>query len=172
MIESKEDQPNEKAEEEPNKDDETLALPEVFMKNKKIGIIVMIGLALCLLVIGMTVRYNNLVRAYNIVAEEANDCRMRDNPMIYHGIPDLNIFGPVKIGDAENENIYKETGWTNCGCKEGFEGGITLDPFMGSGTTALVALKLKRRFIGIELNKSYINMSNKRIQTYLTQTKL
>lgn len=52
---------------------------------------------------------------------------------------------------------------TDCGCNAGFEGGIVLDPFMGAGTTALVALKQRKRFIGIEIKKEYIDMANKRI---------
>lgn len=43
------------------------------------------------------------------------------------------------------------------------EGGIVLDPFMGSGTTGLVANKLGRRYIGIELNPEYKEMAEKRI---------
>jgi|LWDU01.1.fsa_nt_gi DNA modification methylase len=39
------------------------------------------------------------------------------------------------------------------------EDDIVLDPFMGSGTTADVALKLNRNFIGMELNKEYYDMS-------------
>lgn len=43
------------------------------------------------------------------------------------------------------------------------EDGIVLDPFMGSGTTAVVARKLNRNYIGIELNPEYIKIANKRI---------
>jgi DNA modification methylase len=43
------------------------------------------------------------------------------------------------------------------------EGGICLDPFFGAGTTGLVAKKLGRHFIGIELNEAYIGMAQKRI---------
>jgi site-specific DNA-methyltransferase (adenine-specific) len=43
------------------------------------------------------------------------------------------------------------------------ENGIILDPFMGSGTTALVAKRLKRRFIGIELNPEYVRMAKRLI---------
>ena len=46
--------------------------------------------------------------------------------------------------------------WTN-------EGDIVLDPFMGSGTTAIAAMKLKRNFIGIEMNEEYFNISLDRI---------
>src|SRR3990167_3525704 len=42
--------------------------------------------------------------------------------------------------------------------------GIVLDPFMGAGTTAVVAKKLGRNYIGIELSEKYIEMANKRIQ--------
>jgi DNA modification methylase len=40
-------------------------------------------------------------------------------------------------------------------------GGIVLDPFMGSGTTAMVALQLQRNFIGFELNPGYIEIAEK-----------
>lgn len=43
------------------------------------------------------------------------------------------------------------------------EGGIVLDPFIGSGTTAVVAQNLGRDFIGIELNPEYIAIAEKRI---------
>lgn len=43
------------------------------------------------------------------------------------------------------------------------EGGIILDPFGGSGTTAVAAKKLNRNFILIELNKNYCEIAEKRI---------
>ena len=43
------------------------------------------------------------------------------------------------------------------------EGGIVLDPFMGSGTTALVARQLGRRFIGIDLNPEYVRLARQRL---------
>lgn len=42
-------------------------------------------------------------------------------------------------------------------------GGIVYDPFMGSGTTALVARSLGRQYIGSELNAEYVAMANKRL---------
>jgi len=44
------------------------------------------------------------------------------------------------------------------------EGGIVLDPFMGAGTTGLVANRLNRNFVGIELNHEYVKMALKRIR--------
>lgn len=43
------------------------------------------------------------------------------------------------------------------------EGGTVLDPFMGSGTTGLVAKQLGRNYIGYELNREYIEIANRRI---------
>lgn len=42
--------------------------------------------------------------------------------------------------------------------------GTVLDPFMGSGTTAVVARKLNRNYIGIELNPKYIAIAERRIE--------
>jgi DNA modification methylase len=44
------------------------------------------------------------------------------------------------------------------------EGELILDPFMGSGTTAVACKKLNRNFIGFEINKEYINSANKRLE--------
>jgi site-specific DNA-methyltransferase (adenine-specific) len=43
------------------------------------------------------------------------------------------------------------------------EGGIVLDPFMGSGTSAVAALRHGRRFIGFELNPEYFRIVEKRV---------
>ena len=42
-------------------------------------------------------------------------------------------------------------------------GDAVLDPFMGSGSTALAALQLSRTFVGIDLNPDYVNLSQKRL---------
>ena len=43
------------------------------------------------------------------------------------------------------------------------EGGIVLDPFMGSGTTGMVASQMGRHFVGVELNPEYTELAYKRI---------
>ncbi len=47
------------------------------------------------------------------------------------------------------------------GCREG---GVVLDPFSGSGTTAMVARGLSCRYVGIELNPDYVEISLKRLE--------
>lgn len=43
------------------------------------------------------------------------------------------------------------------------EGGVVLDPFAGAGTTGVVAKRLNRNFIGLELNPEYAEMARRRI---------
>jgi DNA modification methylase len=49
-------------------------------------------------------------------------------------------------------------------------GGIVLDPFMGSGTTAAVAILNKRNYIGCELNSSYKELQDDRIKEALNES--
>ena len=45
-----------------------------------------------------------------------------------------------------------------------FENDIILDPFLGSGTTAIAAKNNKRSYIGYEINEDYVNLAKKRIE--------
>ena len=47
------------------------------------------------------------------------------------------------------------------------ENGIVLDPFMGSGTTAVVARKLNRNYVGFELNPKYMKIANVKLRREL-----
>ncbi len=72
--------------------------------------------------------------------------------------------GMSQQGKSEAEKLGGEykvetTGWTDCGCGAGFEGGIVLDPFIGSGTTAMVAYENRRNYVGCELNPEYIKLN-------------
>ena len=63
---------------------------------------------------------------------------------------------------------WTERGWltaaeaSDCGHAD-FRPGVVLDPFMGSGTTALVARRHGRRSIGIELNPQYADLAARRL---------
>jgi len=52
------------------------------------------------------------------------------------------------------------------------EGDLVLDLMCGSGTTCLAALKLGRKYIGIDISEEYCELSRKRINDYLKQGKL
>jgi len=54
-------------------------------------------------------------------------------------------------------------GWTSCDCKADFDPGIVLDPFAGTGTVGVVAKKLGRQFILIDIKKEYCDMAERRI---------
>lgn len=70
--------------------------------------------------------------------------------------------GAAGTGNFINQTVAgvrnTTTGWTDCGCNAGFDGGTVLDPFYGSGTTGMVAYENNRHYIGIELSKDYIGM--------------
>ncbi len=44
------------------------------------------------------------------------------------------------------------------------ENDLILDPFTGSSTTGVMALQLNRKFIGIDINKDFLDLSIKRIE--------
>lgn len=43
------------------------------------------------------------------------------------------------------------------------EGDVVLDPFVGSGTTVLAAKNMSRKYIGIDKNTEYVDITNKRL---------
>ncbi len=47
-----------------------------------------------------------------------------------------------------------------------FEHEVVLDPFMGSGQTAIAALKANRQFVGYDIDKNYIELAEKRINEF------
>jgi DNA modification methylase len=59
---------------------------------------------------------------------------------------------------------YETVGWSDCGCNAGFEPGIVLDPFAGSGTVGAVAKRLGRNYILIDINPDYRKLARKRLR--------
>ena len=81
--------------------------------------------------------------------------------------------------DANHNNVWKSTGRNNgkqhptqkpidlmerIVKTSSKEGGIILDPFIGSGTTAIACINTNRNYIGFELDKHYCDIANERIR--------
>ncbi len=49
-----------------------------------------------------------------------------------------------------------------------FEGEVVLDPFMGSGQTAIAAMRTKRHFVGYDINEEYVQLAERRIGATLS----
>ena len=101
--------------------------------------------------------------------------------MVRHGANGTTLNSPSKWSDkgrikrttwSINTKSYKEAHFAtypteliecpiDAGCPED---GIVLDPFIGSGTTGVVAKKQGKHYVGIELNKEYIKIANNRIE--------
>jgi len=73
---------------------------------------------------------------------------------------------PQAFKEAHFATFPEELPYTciKAGCPEG---GIVLDPFMGAGTTALVARKLQRQYVGYEINSEYVRLAETRLQKEL-----
>jgi len=70
-------------------------------------------------------------------------------------------------GDKKHPAIFPENLVEKCLKVSGIKKGKILDPFMGTGTTGLVAKKYKLNFIGIELDKDYFKHAKNRLETIL-----
>ncbi|WP_338761491.1 DNA methyltransferase [Bernardetia sp. ABR2-2B] len=53
-----------------------------------------------------------------------------------------------------------------------FEGQTVLDPFMGSGSTGVACMELKREFLGYELDENYVKIAERRIEKSIANPKL
>jgi len=102
-----------------------------------------------------------------------NGFRPRESPAIYEMANKRSVW-------VVNTHSYTEAHFATfpedlivpcikAGCPEG---GIVLDPFMGAGTTALVAYKLNRNYIGSEINPDYCKIAEKRLLPHKMQQKL
>jgi site-specific DNA-methyltransferase (adenine-specific) len=65
-------------------------------------------------------------------------------------------------GMAGRASATNDLGWSDCG-HGNYRPGVVLDPFIGSGTTALVARRHGRHTIGIELNPEYAELAARRL---------
>lgn len=81
------------------------------------------------------------------------------------------IYGKYQSGKEKNSKYHPAVfplqlakdhilSWSN-------EGDTVLDPFIGSGTTALACISTKRYFIGFEISKEYCDVANRLISEYV-----
>ena len=82
---------------------------------------------------------------------------------------DNNIYTsiPEKLDQEYFESIVKKDNIIIERIISSTDAQIILDPFMGSGTTAIAAKKLNRHFIGVELSSEYVDLSKKRLERAL-----
>jgi site-specific DNA-methyltransferase (adenine-specific) len=53
-----------------------------------------------------------------------------------------------------------------------FKDDVILDPFMGSGTTGVAAIKSERKYIGYEINDEYVKVAQKRLKILQSQARM
>jgi len=112
--------------------------------------------------------YEDLRKEYEDLRKEYEDLRYTFNNLkTHHSVWNYEV--AEKIGHITPkpilliENIIKHSSNENY---------LILDPFMGSGTTAIACMNTNRNFIGFENNKEYFDIINKRIEDNQKQFKL
>jgi len=84
-------------------------------------------------------------------------------------IPSLKGISQEKVGHPSQKPIALIDALVSSGSREG---DLVLDPFLGSGTTAVSCERLKRRWVGIESNPGYVKMARKRLEALLAKPEL
>jgi len=79
--------------------------------------------------------------------------------------------GIIPSKELEGHPCPKPLGWA-VGFLNLFSYGSILDPFLGSGTTAVACERLNRRWIGIEISEEYCEIAAKRIEQEAKQLKM
>jgi DNA modification methylase len=72
--------------------------------------------------------------------------------------------GSLPFPRPEKRLRREVAGHSSCSCNAGFRSGIVLDPFAGSGTTCLVAKRLRRDFIAVDASPAYCGLARKRLK--------
>lgn len=123
-------------------------------------------------------RWPNTIRGFK-TKDQIEDNQHHGNDITYHeqgGIPARNKRSvwtvPTKGYKGAHFATFPPDLIVDCIKAGSKPGGIVLDPFNGSGTTGEVAMRLDRQYIGIELNKEYIALSQERLAPFRLQPNL
>lgn len=100
----------------------------------------------------------------------------KDKPINNCGMSDLLAFPLKRDKDDKGNNIHDSQKpvdlFRALVSQSSNKGDLILDPFMGSGTTAIACMKENRHFIGFELDKNYYKIANERIKIEQSQLSL
>ena len=92
----------------------------------------------------------------------------KDKPKVFRDQVSLELRGEVWVIPPERQKLhpapFPERLVEACMRLTTQEGDLVLDPFMGSGTTALVAERNNRRWMGFDIDEKYIDVSEKRVE--------
>lgn len=98
--------------------------------------------------------------------------------------PETLVEQPIRAGCPERVCVTCATPWRRhlarsighlavtgelaaaCDCTANWRPGVVLDPFIGSGTTAVVAERLGRSWLGIDINADFADMTRNRVQRH------
>lgn len=100
-----------------------------------------------------------------VVERSADKVNLREGQQQQRRANGAQTGGTERVTLGVTEHVKRETiGFRpSCTCDADTRPGIVLDPFMGSGTTALVARRLGRHFLGCDVNAEYVALANERL---------
>ena len=108
---------------------------------------------------------------YELLKEINQGKQMKDTDWVFpicNGAERLRNKSGIKLHNAQKPlNLIQRVMLTASN-----KGDLILDPFMGSGTTAIVAESLERNWIGIEKEEKYVKIANARIKQYKQKRQL
>lgn len=96
---------------------------------------------------------------------------IKNNSKVADGYERTNVWKINPISSSEHLAPYPEELVENLINYYSFIGDVVYDPFMGSGTTAVVAKKMGRRYIGSEIHAKYVDLANNRLDKILIPKK-
>lgn len=92
------------------------------------------------------------------------------NSINHHDFFDTQDWGPEGTGKVHKRAFPTKMVRDILSCFE--ESKTVLDPYMGSGSTAVACINLKRKYIGFEIDKEYFEAANKRIEAVKAQVNI